>query len=163
MRDEYVEVLVKRILPEVPKLKTMVQIFALLSLGAGILFSIPIFYIVTLLILLIYHFKIMRMNCEYEYYYLDGVFDIAVIYNKSKRKNVMSFTDSEIEFVAPVNSQETQRYDSAKIVDCSAKDELDEQYIVVVRCNNEWKKVVIQMNDELLKAFKKQIPMKVRV
>jgi len=163
MRDEYVEVLVKRIVPRAKKLKVLILFFTFLSLGIGILLSIPIFYISAMILWLIYHFKITRMDCEYEYYYLNGVLDIAVIYNNSKRKNFLSFTDSEIEFIAPVNSQETQRYNSAKIVDCSAKDELDKQYIIVVRCNSEWKKVVIQMNDELLKAFKRRIPMKVSV
>ena len=163
MRDEYVEILVKRILPGTPKAKLIVLSLIVLSFGMGIISSVPIFYVATVILLLIYFFKIMRMDCEYEYLYMDGVFDIAVIYNKSKRKNIISFTDGEIELIVPANSHELQRYNSKKIIDCSTKYELDKHYIVVAHCNSEWKKVVIQMNDELLKAFKRQIPMKVRV
>lgn len=162
MRDEYVEVLVKRIVPRAKKLKVLILFFTFLSLGIGMLLSIPIFYISAMILWLIYHFKITRMDCEYEYYYLNGVLDIAVIYNQSKRKDVISFTDSEMELVVQKDSLETQRYSSAKTIDCSAKYDSDKQYLIVVRCNGEWKKVIVQMNDELLKALKKQSPMKVR-
>ena len=164
MNNQYVEVLVKRTpMNGYEMLKKVIGgltiVWALLGLMLG---NIPVL-IFAVILGLIYYFKILRMNVEYEYFYMDGEFEITQIFNQTKRKSFMTLNEGMIELVAPITADEVDYYGRAKEIDCSAKEPENAPYVIVCNYKGAVHKVYIQMNDELLKAMKRQMPGKVRM
>ena len=164
MHDQYVEVLVKRApVKGADTLKAVVGgltfVFLLLASMLGNL----LFFVLAVIAGLIYYFKILRLNVEFEYFYMDGEFEIAQIFNKSKRKKFLTLNENMIELIAPMEAEEVSYYSNAKVIDCSANDPQRPPYAMICNYNNALNKVLLQMNDELLKALKRQMPGKVRM
>lgn len=162
--QEYVELLVKRApVKGAELLKKLVGGLGILLLLMGFAFGNLLFLILAVAAGLVYYFKILRMNVEYEYFFGDGEFEITQIYNESKRKKFMTLTESMIELVAAADADEVDYYGHAKEVDCSANDPENPPYVIVCNADGAKKKVLIQMNEELLRAMKRQMPSKVRL
>lgn len=164
MYDQYIEILIKRRPVQGANIiKSAMLIFIIALFIIGVAFKNPIFYIFAVILVMIYYFKILRLNSEFEYFYMDGELDIAQIFNKSKRKNVMCINESMIKIIAPIESQEVQAFGHIKTIDCSANDLQEKPYAIICCHEGVLKNVLIQMDDNLLKALKQQMPSKVKV
>ena len=162
MVDHYVEVLVKRNSEESTKKKKLImRICMALMLLVAFFSAIPLFYFLTLILVLVYYFGIVRSNVEFEYFYMDGELEIAKVINKSRRKNVISLKDEMIQLVVPADSKEATSFAELKEIDCSAKDPQDRPFAIICNHQSTAKKVLVQMNAELLKEFQLRLKNKV--
>ncbi len=164
MNNSYVEVLVKRKPIEgFRTIKSIVGGLAIACLIMGVLAGGVLFLILAAILGLVYYFKILRLNVEYEYFYMDGEFEITQIFNQTRRKSFMTLNEGMIELVASLTADEMDYYGRAKEIDCSANEPENPPYVIVCSYKGATHKVLIQMNEELLKAMKRQMPGKVRM
>lgn len=164
MHDQYIEVLVKR--KPIEGIKTIKQVCLSLVIAMfliGCMSSMVLFYVLSVVFALFYYFIILRLDVEFEYYYLNGELDISQIFNRSKRKEVVSLNESTIVLVAPVEAQEVQGLGYLRTIDCSSNDSADSIYAVIYNHQNTVKKVLINKNDDLLKYLKRKMPNKVKL
>ena len=164
MNNSYVEVLVKREpMKGYEMLKKVIAALTILWLAFGLLLGNLLVLLFAVVLGLIYYFKILRMNVEFEYFYMDGEFEFTRIFIQTKRKSFMTLNETMIELVAPLTADEVDYYGHAKEIDCSAKNPEEAPYVIVCNYKGAVHKVYIQMNEELLKAMKRQMPGKVRM
>ena len=103
-----------------------------------------------------------RLNVEYEYLYLSKEFSVDRIFNKEKRKKAGEFPLSQLEIMAPVSSHGLDSYTNRidKTLDFSSKDPEAKVYAMIFN-NNGFTKVLVEPNEEMLKAIKREFPRKV--
>ena len=162
MSDHYIEVLVKRNAEtSIKKRKLIIRICLVTVFLIAFFSAIPLFYFLTLMIIIVYYFAVVRENVEFEYFYMDGELDIAKVINQKRRKKVISIKDEMIRMVAPINSDEINDFLCDKLIDCVARDPQILPYAIV--CSNQGKlqKVLIQMEPVLLREFQKRLSGKV--
>ena len=101
-------------------------------------------------------------NVEYEYFYMNGELSISKIINKSRRRNVMELNDRMIRLVAALGSAELEEFYDLKKLDFTANNPFELPYVIVFEVNGVVKAMNIQMNDELYKSLKYNMPSKVK-
>ena len=163
MRDRYVEVLVKR---NIEKEKTIrrVLLIAIITvvLFVGIMTSISKIFYLLVLAGIGYYFLVMKYCVEYEYFYMAGEFSVAKIVNQSRRKTVMEVTEGMIQLIAPVESNELQRYRNLKKIDYSMNDPSNPTYVMVCEHKGILKAVHLQMDEKLRQEIHRTMPHKIK-
>ncbi|MDR2650096.1 MAG: DUF6106 family protein [Clostridiales bacterium] len=98
---------------------------------------------------------ISRLNIEYEYVFTNGELDIDVIYNKTSRKRMFSFTVRDFEIMAHVQDTAHTRdmLNIAETKDCSSGVTGPNTYAFVTPYKGKRLKVIIEPNDMMIKAF----------
>lgn len=163
MNNQYVEVLVKRNVEKEQKKRTIIAIVGMaVAILVGLFTAIPIFYFLSFLIAFGAYFLAIKYYVEFEYYYMDGELSIAKVYNRARRKDILNLNEGSIKLIAPISSIEVQEFDGLKIIDCTANDSTNLPYVIVCEHKGNLKKVYIQMNEELFKELKRNMPYKVR-
>lgn len=159
------ELVKEQLVARVPKpfaglLKGLI-IAALVLLGLfGLLMSPLILILVVIAGFLVYYLVLPRFNVEYEYLYVNGDFDIDVIYSQQRRKRVDSFDLSDIEVIAPLGSQALSAYQhDYTVADYSSGRPEDKPYVFV--CPSKHKLYYLLLDAELLKDLKYRAPRKV--
>lgn len=162
MKDYYVEVLVKR---DVEKNKKKRKIIILVMMAVLLLLEIATKAMISLCLFVVcvlgYYFLVQNYCVEFEYFYMDGELSISKIINKSRRKKVLELHDEVIKSIAPVNSTEMNAFNNLEKKDCTANEASDIPYAIVYM-DKVLKRVDIQMNDELYKEFKRNMPYKIK-
>lgn len=158
MNDMYVELLVKR--PQVKAASALHVI--MIGLGA-VLFLIGIMtnILITILGLLCYGgaYLLMLNACiEYEYLYLDKELSVDKIKNKSRRKKVAVYSISKMEIMAPKGSHRLDSYQNLKVRDFSSATQEGHAYELVVDGEKGRERIIIDTNEELLKAMRMSAP-----
>lgn len=162
MNDHYVEVLVRRESEEMMQRKrSVMRISIAVMFGIAFFSAIPIFYILTMLLMIVYYFAIVRANVEFEYFYMNGELEIAKVVNKTRRKNVLAVRDERIKLIVPVESVAQLEYGQLKTVNCAAKSTHQDNYAIIFSNRNVLEKVIITMDDNLLKELTLRMPSKV--
>ena len=162
MVDHYIEVLVKRNSDEsTRKKKLIMRICMAVTFLVAFFTAIPLFYLLTIILVLVYYFTIVRANVEFEYFYMDGELEIAKVINKSRRKKVITLKDEMIQLVTHADAEEIASFAGLKEIDCSSKDPQDRPFAIICNHQSVAKKVLIQVNAELLREF--QLRMKNKV
>ena len=162
MNDYYVEVLVKRDVEKEKKKRRLIMLAMMaMLLVLGIVTKAFISFCLFAVCILGYYFLVQTFYVEFEYFYMDGELTISKIINRSKRKKMLELNDGEIKLIAPVNSAEIKSFNNLKKKDYTANEATDIPYAVVYM-DKVLKRVDIQMNDELYKEFKKNIPYKIK-
>ena len=162
MNDYYVEVLVKRNVDKEKKKRKLIMLAMMTMLFVlGIAIKSLISFFLLAVCALGYYFLVQNYCVEFEYFYMDGELTITKILNKSRRKKVLELNDGVIKLIAPVNSAEVKAFNNLEKKDCTANEASDIPYAVVYM-DNELKRVDIQMNDELYKEFKRNMPYKIK-
>ncbi|MBD5541393.1 MAG: hypothetical protein HDR00_09445 [Lachnospiraceae bacterium] len=161
MNDTYVELLVKK--PELKAASWLHNI--MIGLGA-VLFLIGLFsqFLITISGLLLCGgaYVLMQNACiEYEYLYLDKELSVDKIKNQSKRKKVAVYDLSTLEVMAPKGSHRLDSYDSLKVKDYSSESEDGEAFELVVEGKNGREHIIIDTNEELVKAIRMAAPRRV--
>ena len=163
MNNQYVEVLVKRNVEKEKQKRMIVAISGMIvMIIIGLLTAIPLFYMISFLIAFVAYFTVIKYYLEFEYYYLDGELTIAKICNRARRKEIFDLNDGSIKLITPLNSEELQEFVGLKVIDCSANDSANLPYVIVCEDKGKLKKLFIQMNEELLKELKRNMPYKVK-
>ena len=155
MNEQCTEMLIKR--KQVPGLKEMkiLSVLAIIVLFVvAIVFKLLVAFIGAIGMFLIYHFILLRLEVEFEYLYFSGELDIDKIYSKSKRKKVISINANDIRLIEPVESEEIQTIGDIKTINCSANNPNNLPYAIICNQRGSMKKIIVQMNDELLKCLR---------
>lgn len=161
MNDTYVELLVKK--PELKAASWLHNI--MIGLGA-VLFLIGLFskFLIAIFGLLLCGaaYVLMQNACiEYEYLYLDKELSVDKIKNQSKRKSVAAYDISTLEVMAPRGSHRLDSYGSLKVKDYSSEREDGEAFELVVEGKNGRERIIIDTNEELVKAIRMAAPRRV--
>ena len=100
-------------------------------------------------------FALSFLRVEYEYAFTDGELDIDVIYNRSRRKRMLTIRVNDIDIMAHVednmhahsfsNAQETRNYSSGVVG--------ENTYAFMVNHKGKRTKVIIEPNAVMLKAM----------
>ncbi|HAG04898.1 MAG TPA: hypothetical protein DCG28_05585 [Lachnospiraceae bacterium] len=96
---------------------------------------------------------IKALRLEFEYCYTDGIFDIDVIKNKSKRKQIFSGYVEEFELMAPSDDDRLKMYSSLPTEDCSSQDGKNNKYAFIASYKGKKKKYTVEPCDEILRAM----------
>lgn len=102
-----------------------------------------------------------NVGIEYQYCLLEDDFDIDKVIANSRRKHVLTVKTSQIVMVAPKGSSELNGYESWAVQDVSANDPEVPPYVMVCHVNGAKKRLLLQMNEALLKSLKRQLGSKV--
>ncbi len=161
MNDIFTELVVER---KPQPMENIVRVglilLAVLTAFAG-LFVSPVLLTAFIISAALIYFVFPRLKVEYEYSYVNGEIDIAAIYSKQSRKELTVINLNEAECIAPLGSHFLDSYGSTyAVVDYSAKDPQNRPY-VVVEGGEKQRKIILQMNDEMIEDLKYRMPMKV--
>ena len=162
MSDYYVEVLVKRDVEKEKKKRKLIMLAMMaILLVLGIATKALILFYLFVGCVLVYYFLVRNYCVELEYFYMNGELTISKIINKSRRKKVLELHDDVIKSIAPINSIEMSAFNNLEKKDCTANETSDIPYTIVYM-DKVLKRVDIQMNDELYKEFKRNMPYKIQ-
>lgn len=108
------------------------------------------------------YFATMNANIEYEYLYLDREISVDKVMAKSKRKKAGVFQVDQMEIFAPLNSHRLDSYRNRdlKTLDYSSgiAAQPERRYMMVWNGST---KVILEPNEELVKAVQSIAPRKV--
>ena len=160
MGDIYVEQIVKRKKTKVDLLKKILLIIAVtLSIFLGL--GRPLWFILTIILIVVSAIVFRNMNIEYEYIYFNGELDIDRICGKQSRKRVYSTDINEVLVVAPLGSLELQQYRKEKGFDYSSKRPEANVYELVSNHRGKRVKIAFEPNEKMLKGMHMMAPRKV--
>lgn len=159
MSDIFSEHLIKR----KPKSSDMaikyglIVLAAVLILGGLFVYGLLI-YPGILLAAALYFFILPGFDVEYEYAYVNGDFDIDVIYSRSKRKHKETFSVANVECVAPLGSHQLDAFQHGfQVTDYSAQDADRRPYVFVIP--KERRLIYMELDDEsLISDLKYRLP-----
>lgn len=163
MNNQYIEILVKRNVKKEQQKRIIIAIAGMaVAILAGLFTTISMFYFLAFLIAFAAYFMAIKYYVEFEYYYMDGELSIAKIYNRARRKEILTLTDGTIKLIAPMDSAELQEFQNLKEIDCTANEPMNIPYVVVYEDKGKLNALNIQMNDELFRELKRNMPNKVK-
>lgn len=136
MNDSFYEQLVARKSRPIDMVIRILTILALILLAfVGFIFlGFLIIPVIILLGFLVYAFVLPRLKVEYEYALLNHDMQIDVIYNKEKRKSLLSFNLRDAEIMAPKDSPELTSYHADKVLNFTSLNssaKIFEMYILI--------------------------------
>ena len=161
MNETYVEIMVKKKTPvymSLLKILTIMLAVCFVLLG---MWYLPAFIIGVVMGVAAY-FIYMNADLEYEYLYVDKELSVDKIMAKKGRKRVATYDMGKMEILAPMNSYHLDNYKnrSDKTVDYSSGmvKQPDTRYVFYYDGRQ---RVVIEPNEELIKAIQMIAPRKV--
>lgn len=158
MNDMCVELLVKK-----PDLKAA-SVLHNVMIGLGVvLFLFGLFsrFLITLSGLLLCGGAWLLMqnaNIEYEYLYLDKELSVDKIKNQSSRKKVATYRLETMEVMAPRDSYRLAPYQNLKVRDFSSETKEGNAFELVVEGEKGKERIIIDTNEDLVKAMKMAAP-----
>lgn len=105
-----------------------------------------------------YYFIFPRLQIEYEYSLLNTDLDIDIIYNKAKRKRLMSLDLKNAEVIAPRTSHRLDSYRSTKTLDYSAGDTAKTPYCIMISIDQAMTAVLIQPDSTIISRLESFLP-----
>jgi len=114
---------------------------------------------------LIYFYK-DNLKIDYEYSFTNGVLDVARVKNNKSRKDLLSIdTNKELELIAPIMTDEFNRYQSmrgVKKVNAWLNRDI-EKYFAIIRKDNQRIMLIFEPSEKFVTAIRKYNPQKVRI
>lgn len=159
MNNTLYELLVPRISRPLDHIVRGLLILAIVALAAFSIVKGPIFILLSVILGFLSYFLIFpKFHVEYEYTLLTHYLDIDIIYNRAKRKALVSLNLIDAEIIAPVNSPRLDFYKNTKIIDCSSGDAHNSPYAIIIRLDQTMNKILIQPDEKLLQHMQHLIP-----
>jgi hypothetical protein len=95
------------------------------------------------------------LNIEYEYIFTNGELDIDVIYNRARRKRVLSVNMKEVELMAHINdpAHANTFLGAREVKACGAGPHGADTYAFIHTIGGKRTKVIIDPNEKMLKAI----------
>lgn len=88
---------------------------------------------------------------EYDYEFNSGELTFSAIYEKKRRKEKGTIFLKEIELMAPINSQELDRYKNVKVIKCYNDLEKDKMlYSIVVKWETKMRAYHVMIDERML-------------
>ena len=103
----------------------------------------------------LWYFLQFRSNIEYEYSYFDGEIRFAKIMNKSRRKNLKSFTIGDVVQIAPSGDRSVYSYENdrmVKVVDYTSHKSEVPYYDMVINSEGVTYLYKLELDDKYLDA-----------
>lgn len=104
------------------------------------------------------YFLFPRFNVEYEYTLIANDFDIDIIYNKAKRKSIITFDLREAELIAPVSSDRLKIFKPTDTLDYSTQNPDDKPYAIIIPLKKNLTKVLIQPDEKMIQHLRNAAP-----
>ncbi len=161
MSETYVECLVKKKSnPAKGFLRILTIMLSVAFFLLGFLFAPAL--IVGLVMAVVAYFVYMNAELEYEYLYLDKELTVDKVMAKTKRKRVAQYDLNRMEIFAPMNSYHLDNFKNrtAKTVDYSSG-EAKQPEVRYVMYYDSGERIVLEPNQEMVKAIKNIAPRKV--
>lgn len=99
-----------------------------------------------------------RLNVEYEYSLLNHDLTIDVIYNKMKRKHLISLDLKEAEAIAPRNSHQLDSYHDFKMRDYSTADMAQTPYAIMYPMDQQMTCILFNPDETMLERMSSFMP-----
>lgn len=147
-------------------LKKIMVIFGTLFVLMGIMISQAFMLAGFLLVLLYFIYDVLSCR-EYEYTLDENILEIDVIYGKRYRKTAHTLDMQELEVIAPSKHEAVSKYrknsGGVKLpkYDYTSYDDSIPYYTMITMENGKKIKVLLDLNDEFLRALKRAYPAKV--
>ena len=156
MNDAYYEQLVSRksrLIDWVIRFITILVLVALLVFGFPFFgfFSIPV---ILILGALAFYFVFPKLNVEFEYTILNHDLQIDIIYNKSKRKNLLSVDIKDAEIMAPKDSSELHSYKTDKVFNYTSGNANAAVYALIIPIKQYKARILLEPNESMLNHMK---------
>lgn len=162
MSEMYVECLVAK------KPSTILAFFkVLLIMMTAVFVFLGLMFIPALLVAIITgvgaYFAYMNADVEYEYLYLDKEISVDKVMAKSKRKKAGCFSVDQMEIMAPLNSHRLDSYRNREVkkshdFSSGVASQPEKRYMLFFNGDT---KVIIEPNEEMIKAIQTVAPRKV--
>ncbi|MGN0299274.1 MAG: hypothetical protein ACI4C1_08865 [Lachnospiraceae bacterium] len=161
--DTYVEYLVTRKRSWLDNLTRFVAVF--MTIFSFLLFSLTmniIMFLIGLAFAIFGYFVFRNTSLEYEYLYLEKELSIDRITGRSKRKHVATLQLESAKILAPWGSRRLESYgkESVKQYDFTAKNRKTSDHVYVMYYG-ERQRILLEMNEEMVKAIYDIIPNRV--
>lgn len=152
MQDVFKEQLVKKI----PTFKDNLKKYSLIGVGIILIIVLTMFFPAAMpIIFLVVGFGVFYafsyFKIEYEYVLTNNIFDIDIIYNKSKRKKKFNCLLNNIEFMCHVNDDKFENIE--QVLDFSSQVINDNTYCFLINISGKKTKIIIEPNENLLDSF----------
>lgn len=158
MNDTFYELLVKKNKPDTTALiLSAINIIAIVFLFILSLSFQPAIILAVGLGLIFYYFVYPKISVEYEYSLLNSDLTVDAIYNKTKRKNILTMDIKTLEAAFPTSSPKINSRRNGKQIDCSTSD-MQSSYCLIFPNSGENILLFITPDDHLLDMLKRVAP-----
>ncbi len=130
-------------------------------LAVGILFIGSLAVIITVILaLLAYYFLFSKLNVEYEYMLLNHDLEIDAIYNKAKRKKMLTLDIQQAEIIAPKRSHRLDSIRPTKTKDFSSGADSDNVFAIIMPVEKEITCIFIEPDEKMVAHMQQWMGMK---
>lgn len=156
MNDSFYEQLVARKPRPLDMILRILIILALvlLTFVGFIFFGFLIIPVIFLLGFLVHAFVFPRLKVEYEYALLNHDMQIDIIYNKEKRKSLLSFNLRDAEIIAPQGSAELNSYHAEKEWNFTSRQPSAKVFELYILINQKKCKVLLEPDSRMQEHMK---------
>ncbi|MDD3362240.1 MAG: DUF6106 family protein [Hespellia sp.] len=131
-----------------------IVVLALSSVILGFLMIFVAFIFGTIAVLFIFP----KLKVEYEYSLLNHDLNVDVIYNRAKRKHLLSIDLKEAEMIAPRTSHRLDAYHDLVMKDYSTADENATPYAVMCNISQQMNCILFNPDKEMLSRMESFLP-----
>ncbi len=162
MRDIYTE----SVVPVKPSsrdivLKHLLQFFLVLSFFMFVLEGLVGVIMMAAFGLLLY-LNSYKIKGEYEYIHTNDIFDVDMVANNSRRKQLCSVDLSQVLLIARADSEVMTVFQHIQTTDYAGNAPAEVLYAMVYTQNGNQKKLLLQLNTEMYQSLKRWLPEKFR-
>ncbi len=159
--DVYSEVTVPRKLARNPeKTKKRLWTACLILTFLGVIVSVWLL-IPAVILWIIFLFARKMLQFDFDYTHINDTMDIDIVMGGTSRRNMLSFSLSQVLLIAPWDAEELEPFSDLKAVDYSLRDPNNRPYVMICVVREQKKKLYLQLDDKMLQTLKLKIPDKV--
>lgn len=152
MNDAFYEQLVAR---KSRPTDMVIRIAIIVLLALILLITFPLLgflgiLITVVLAFLAYYFVFPKLNVEYEYTLLNHDMQVDAIYNKAKRKKLITFDIQQAEIIAPKGSPRLGSSHPEKTIDYSSGDASAKAYAIMIPLDQKNTCIIIEPDQTML-------------
>ena len=158
MNDTFYELLVKKNKPDTSALiLSAINIIAIVCMLILTIYTQFAMILVIVLGFVFYYFVYPKISVEYEYSLLNSDMTVDTIYNKTKRKNVLTIDIKTLETAFPTSSPKMNGQRDGRRIDCSTGD-MNSSYCLIFPNNGENILLFITPDTHMLDMLKRISP-----
>lgn len=135
----------------------LIAVIAVLALSSFVL-GFVMFFIAFILGAVAVLFIFPRLKVEYEYSLLNHDLNVDVIYNRAKRKHLLSIDLKEAEIIAPRTSHRLDSYHDLVVKDYSTADESATPFAVMCNISQRMNCILFNPDKEMLSRMESFLP-----
>jgi len=158
MNDTFYELLVKKNKPDTSALiLSAINIIAIVCMLILTIYTQFAMILVIVLGFVFYYFVYPKISVEYEYSLLNSDMTVDAIYNKTKRKNVLTIDIKTLETAFPTSSPKMNGQRDGRRIDCSTGD-MNSSYCLIFQNSGEKTLLFITPDEHMLDMLKRISP-----